>query len=399
MNDITAWVELTRAKNYIVRCSDGTRDPVTKRLKKFHKYHIDKNQTMTIDGEQKTGKWLAEALAKRVERDYYAHRLGIQISNESLMDLLQIFLDEKSQENRSWQTLGSLKRALSAMLKEIPSLDEFTTDNIRNYKVKLKNAGYSHNTIHLHMNIVAQFANWLVLKEKILKSPIQKGIVGAPLEPTPKYFSTDEFLALDQYLAESNPLARIAIRLMRDYGLRLIEVVGDDIDRQEGVLWEDLIWRSDGKVDLVIRKEVTKGKKRGRKLRLSQSFVEILGSRRSGPLVPINRRSLEGLFVRAMEKAGIKNPGKKIKNGFRHKLTPHSLRHTFGKDFLQRTGRTQVELRDLMGHKDVRTTEIYSQFEETHLDEAMERLNDARRKEDILLGTRGNRKVSQVHAG
>lgn len=48
---------------------------------------------------------------------------------------------------------------------------------------------------------------------------------------------------------------------------------------------------------------------------------------------------------------------------------PHKFRHTFAVNFLRRGGNL-IQLRDLMGHEDIQTLQVYVQLAEVDIDTA-----------------------------
>lgn len=70
----------------------------------------------------------------------------------------------------------------------------------------------------------------------------------------------------------------------------------------------------------------------------------------------------------AAVKASAKNGGHQGRVRF------HDLRHTFASQFLSKGG-TLGELMIVLGHTSITTTQIYAHFEQSHIDEKMQRLN------------------------
>ena len=53
------------------------------------------------------------------------------------------------------------------------------------------------------------------------------------------------------------------------------------------------------------------------------------------------------------------------------KAHPHSFRHLFAKEYLSKEGHNIADLKNLLGHKSLRTTEIYLQKSEKELGETL----------------------------
>lgn len=377
MANFKAWVETTRAGNFLVRHRDGKTKLSNGRWKVFTDYCIEKHQTVKSDDKKLTGKQLAHSLAEKVKERYYNGELQVVDSHLALPELIENYLESK--RNLSWMSIVHYTQGLRSMQKEMPTLDKLTEENVLAWRKTLEKK-YANNTVWGKMTVAQTFCRWLVQEKKISVSPFKKGTVPLKTIAIPRFYTTSEYIEIEESASHLNtPYLQIAFRLAHDHGLRKVEIVGDGKERLHGVLWEDLIWRLDGSVDLVIRKEVTKGKKKSRKIRLDPEFVLLLGSRKSGPLVPITRSHLDYTFAKARRHAPIKQS-----------LTIHGMRHSFGKNFMQ-AGGNQKALRDLFGHSDIKTTDIYSQFEETYLDQSMERTHQKCRDQKALLKVAGQK--------
>ncbi len=79
---------------------------------------------------------------------------------------------------------------------------------------------------------------------------------------------------------------------------------------------------------------------------------------------PLTRESVGQVFARARKKAGI----------LKH-VSPHSLRHSFATHLLERGVNIRV-IQRLLGHRNVRTTEIYTHVAETYVRDTKSPLDD-----------------------
>jgi site-specific recombinase XerD len=75
-------------------------------------------------------------------------------------------------------------------------------------------------------------------------------------------------------------------------------------------------------------------------------------------------RSVDRLFARAKERAGIRKP-----------VVPHSLRHSFATHLLERGVNIRV-IQRLLGHKSLRSTEVYTHVAETSVRDTRSPLDD-----------------------
>ncbi len=82
------------------------------------------------------------------------------------------------------------------------------------------------------------------------------------------------------------------------------------------------------------------------------------------PSLPLTRHSLTRLFGSVRERAGIRKP-----------VTPHSLRHSFATHLLERGVNIRV-IQHLLGHRSLRSTEIYTHVAENYVSDTKSPLDD-----------------------
>ena len=82
------------------------------------------------------------------------------------------------------------------------------------------------------------------------------------------------------------------------------------------------------------------------------------------PSRPLTRASVDKLFARAKERAGIRKP-----------VSPHSLRHSFATHLLERGVNIRV-IQRLLGHRSLRSTEIYTHVAESYVRDTKSPLDD-----------------------
>lgn len=88
--------------------------------------------------------------------------------------------------------------------------------------------------------------------------------------------------------------------------------------------------------------------------RLVIEFRQFLGERRSGPVF-LSRKWQARLGVRAMQLL-VQRLGERA--GLPRRVTCHQLRHSYAQRLLE-TGATIMEVRDLLGHSSIATTQVY----------------------------------------
>ena len=249
-------------------------------------------------------------------------------------------------------------RYLQAFVGNV-QLTEITDRSIRAYvEYRIKHPSIYQARKDL-INICASF-NWAVEEGYLLTNPCCKiKKIKAPPK-LPMYFSKDEFQRLTDVI--SNEEHRAIITIAVNTGLREMELL---------TLRWDQIRLNDKLLILDNRTHITKGKKI-RTVPLNTTAIAELQKLQqnytSGDLVfkfagiKIRERYLQKRFRKYVKLAKV-NP----------KLNFHSLRHTFA-SWLVQAGVSIYEVSKLLGHSDIKTTQIYA-----HL-----RSDDLRRSVELL---------------
>lgn len=235
--------------------------------------------------------------------------------------------------------------------------DELTAEDVKRYQLFLtKERRVSWSTFNIHVCSIRFFyRNVLAVKWDVEAIPYQK--TGKRL---PVVLSGEEVVALLD--AATNLKHRAILMTLYAAGLRASEATHlrvADIDSRR----------------MMIRVAQGKGRK-DRYVMLSAKLLEIL--RRywleqrpepwlfpgQDPARPLTRDSVERVFVRAKEKAGI-----------RKSVHPHTLRHSFATHLLERGVNIRV-IQRLLGHRSLRSTEIYTHVAETYVRDTKSPLDD-----------------------
>lgn len=149
---------------------------------------------------------------------------------------------------------------------------------------------------------------------------------------------------------------RALLEMLFSTGLRVSELVGLNRDQADLNRREFSVIGKGGRARVVFLSERAAGwiKKYLQKRRDSSKplFIRHSGKKpeitAGGNQLRLTARSVQRLVIKYQKKAGL---------GIR--ITPHSLRHTFATDLL-RGGADLREVQELLGHKNVSTTQIYT---------------------------------------
>ncbi len=108
-----------------------------------------------------------------------------------------------------------------------------------------------------------------------------------------------------------------------------------------------------------ILKEWKKAKPKNSKYFFTTIKDKIGGQFASSKGSQLSVRYIQFMVKRYAERAGINKD-----------ITPHTLRHTFATDFI-RQGQNVMRLKDILGHSDISTTQIYVTLANKDIEEAM----------------------------
>lgn len=370
MKSFRVHIEKTKIGTLLVRSEnvDGKRETLHE-IKKF-------SDPVLVDGNLLSGKRLAEAFRLQVLKRRKLEEEGQADLSMKVEPLVQEYIRMHEVNNYAPMTAVNRAFAMKAFLKECPIfiLSDITRDALDDWKAAMARQGLKNETIRGRLANARTFINWLVENEKLDVSPFGKKLIPMKTDPPIRYYTAAEFEALDDTLVSlGDDIIRLAANLAHSAGLRKVEMCGDGLTKRSGVLHEDIEWLPNGRAELLVRKEVAKGRKRSRTLPLDRGLIALLGSRRSGPIIPYTRNQLTYRFQVARKKAGINK-----------ELTIHGLRHTFAKNHLQSDKGNLNSLQKLMGHSTLASTMVYAQFEKSYLQEAVDRAYERRMEQKQL---------------
>jgi integrase/recombinase XerC len=284
---------------------------------------------------------------------------------------LRYLLVERNASRLTIKSYGEDLAALTDYLTEsyghAPDPAEITALDLRGYVAALHEAGYAKSSVARRLASLRSFFRFAIREGLATANPAKPLRNPRPERKLPHFLSADEIGRLLQSPPHDEPAGlrdRALLETMYSAGLRVSELVGindGDLDLHQGLV------RVRGK---------------GRRERLSplgsyavDAITRWLAARKlspkepSGPGAPLfvnksGRRLTTRSVARMLEKY-------LRLTGLDTRTTPHTLRHSFATHLLDR-GADIRSVQELLGHKSLVTTQIYTHVSTTGLREAYE---------------------------
>ncbi len=257
-----------------------------------------------------------------------------------LQELLQKIKDELKLRNYSQKTIKSYLLCLIDYFGFIKIVKKDPDINlIKNYLLQKQDKGQSPQTINLHLNAIKYFYR------EIFKSPVKIDLKFAKTsKKLPIVLSRKEINNIIKSI--DNRKHKLLISLSYGAGLRVSEAINlkiKDLNLEELTIH---IKDAKGKRDrITIFPEKLKNDLR--ELTVLKNMNDyVFASERGGKLT---ERSAQKVFENALKKSGIQKDA-----------TFHSLRHSFATHLLE-NGVGVRYIQELLGHQNIRTTQLYTQ--------------------------------------
>ena len=274
------------------------------------------------------------------------------------------------ERNASAYTVKSYREDLAALADYLaesrggdpPAPGDITVLDLRGYVAALHEAGYAKTTIARHLASLRSFfrfgqrEGWTKTNPaKPLRNP-RKG------RTLPHFLSAEDLGRLFDAPPPDEPMGlrdRAILETMYSAGLRVSEVVGlddADLDFEAGVLRVRGKGRRERMAPL--------GSYALRALRRWLPLRKLHGRQPAGPAAPV----FVNKFGRRLTTRSVARMLEKYLNltGLDARTTPHSLRHSFATHLLDR-GADIRSVQELLGHKSLVTTQIYTHVSTTAL--------------------------------
>lgn len=262
---------------------------------------------------------------------------------------IRLFIAEQISRGNTIRTVRYYESCLGYFLDYCSDIDisVISTSDLKEYVIHLLSSGIKKVTVKSYTRALKVFFRWLYEMDYI-KNDITKRfrLVKVPAEVVQPL--TDEELRIIINHYDNSPIGirnRCILLMMCDCGLRLSEVTSLKLKDVNLPTRTVFVTGKGGKSRLVPLGTVA-AELIGRYLKLrsaSSSAPELFvtsGGKR------LTNSAIDSLFARLRKSCGIE------------RLHPHLLRHTFATNFIYDGGDVSA-LRVILGHSDIKTTQIY----------------------------------------
>lgn len=313
----------------------------------------------------------------------------------SILDLLNLWLHSLQEEDRSPQTVkrysGAIRRFLvwyESQEHQPLTLANLTPIGLVGYRRYLQQQA-SASTVNIHVSALRVWCSWLSAQGYLVSNPASRlKLVGRQPRPAPRALKDSEVNALLRAAAQSRHAARdyAIVQIMLQTGMRIGEC--------QALAWEDIIF-GEKRGSVLIR--AGKGNK-SREVPLNGSARAALAGY-CAPLLGVEaslravatawpRRKVQDVGTplwRSQKGNTLSAPAMwsaitslvqacAVRKLVPEDMTPHTLRHTFARRYLDEHPGDLVGLAQLLGHTDLNTTRIYTQYTSEEIAERVDRL-------------------------
>ncbi len=280
------------------------------------------------------------------------------------MDKVDMFLEYlKEEKNYSDNTIISYKNDLLEYVNYFNKLDilNIKYNDIKDYLMYLYNKKYSNNSVSRKISCIKSFYNYLKLKNLIKTSPVYNIKYPKKDLKLPKFLYYNEIEELFNIPDTTTPYGQrdsLILELLYATGVRVSELVNIKLS---DILEDEIkVFGKGRKERIVYYGEYASSimdiyLKDGRKKLLKDKTSDYLFINNKSEV--LTDRGVRYIIDKLIKETSIKT-----------KISPHSLRHSFATHLLNEGADLKV-VQDLLGHKNLSTTSIYTHVSNEHLRE------------------------------
>lgn len=232
------------------------------------------------------------------------------------------------------------------ILKDFP-VQELTPGRLQSYFLYCtKQLHLSENQIHSRINAIKFYFEKVLHREKMFFD------IPRPKKPLllPKALNVEEVRKLFGVI--ENPKHRLILKLCYGMGLRVSEIVNLQINHIDSHDMKVLIARGKGKKDRYVNLPQSILKELRKYYKAYHPKTYLFEGQNGGKY---SVRSVQMIFKKAMKKSGINK-----------QIGVHGLRHSYATHLLE-LGTDLSFIQKLLGHNDIKTTQIYANVSNTSL--------------------------------
>lgn len=287
---------------------------------------------------------------------------------------------------RSYQNFLRLEKSLSentinAYLRDVRKLTDYledqkidaspkmlTSEHLEDFIFSLNKSGISSNSQARLISGLKSFYRFLLLEDAIETDPtelLESPRVGRKLPDTLNFEEVSKILNAIDRSKPGGERNRAILEVLYGCGLRVSELVNlqiSNIHFKEGFL---RILGKGNKERLVPMGRIAA---RHIKLYLDQIRIHLRPRQGEEDILFLNKRGSR--LTRVMIFMIIKETAAKA--GIKKKISPHTFRHSFASHLVE-GGADLRAVQDMLGHKSITTTEIYTHLEKGYLREMLEK--------------------------
>lgn len=300
---------------------------------------------------------------------------------EAFLRFLRVERDASELTRKSYrEDLVALHEYLQVSFSRAVRVGEITTVDLRGYVAALTEAGYAKSTISRRLASMRSFFRFAQREKLIDHNPAKPLRNPRRTRHLPHFLSTAELKQLLDTPPVSEELGlrdRAILETMYSAGLRVSETVGindGDLDFEQGLVHV----RGKGRKERL----APLGSFAARALECWLEVRELSERAKQGPESPVfvNRfgNRLTTRSVARMLEKHLKISGLDIRT------TPHSLRHSFATHLLDH-GADIRSVQELLGHKSIATTQIYTHLSTANLKQVYESAHPMARRRAPLV--------------
>lgn len=291
--------------------------------------------------------------AQLVPKPQYCQAIAAarRMDTDRATTVISEYLHVQQLKGRRPGTIKGYGDFLTRFAREVAKpIEEIQPRDIRMFMMgEERQRGNCRNTLSTKTAYLRSFFDWCEREDLVDKNPMRK--IDKPKEdkPAPKHLTHDELELVRE--ACRKPFEKMLLELLYSSGLRVFEAVALD--------WSDIDWQERSI-------KVRDGKGGKERVAPMSTRATILLRRYKEERKDSELYVLRSQFNQRMSTASVRRWLRKLgeRAGLKRRLSPHCLRHSLATHLL--AGGVPIEIvQAILGHSDLKTTQIYAKTQRT----------------------------------